>query len=77
MLKHAVKQLITSCMSSSVVSLRFSRNLTVSKCAKRAFIAVTKKFWSSAKCTSNTSALFAIYLDEVCNKIFLLQGTDC
>ena len=64
MLKHAVKQLITSCMFSPLASLRFSSNRTVQQCAKRAFEAVTKKFCSSAKCTPNTSALFAIYLDE-------------
>lgn len=70
MLRHAVKQLITSCMFSPFASLRFSSNPTVPKCTKSAFVAVTKKFCSSAKCASNTSALFAIYLDEVRNKIF-------
>ena len=42
----------------------------VAKCAKRAFVAVTKKFCSSAKCIPNTSALFVIYLDEVVTRFF-------
>lgn len=74
MLRHAVKQLITSCMFSPFASLRFSSNSTVPKCTKSAFVAVPKKFCSSAKCASNTSALFAIYLDEVRNKIFRFYG---